>query len=189
MASPPYRSPAVSPPHQSSTIPIPKKRPALVPNAYQLPNQKRRKQSSFSTSTTSTHPLRQTSFPPEESGDVNNRRSPSVDSDFTGVTGGQSVVTSIAGTKKGKGGRKKKLDGSVRSGTAKATADGKSGIGQVGDEVAEEEEEEEGDGDDGMVDAGGKVDRAAEKKKMAFVDSVQECKMRVADHWGPQGID
>ena len=79
-------------------------------------------------------------------------------------------MTSTAGAKKGKGGRRKKAEGSLRSGTAKDTGDGKSGSGQPGDEIAEEEEEEEGDGDDGMVDAGGKVDRAAEKKKMAFVN-------------------
>ncbi|MCJ1258897.1 hypothetical protein MMC24_006731 [Lignoscripta atroalba] len=167
MASPPYRSPATSPPYPSHTaLPSSKKRPALTLNATH--SNKRRKPSSFSTSTAgSAHPLRQTSFPPEESA-LNGARSPSVESDFTGITGGgQSVVTAGTGAKKARGKRKGK-EGSVRSGTAKGTADGRSVVGQPGEE-ADGEEEEEGEGDEGMVEDGGRVDRVAEKKNLAVL--------------------
>ena len=71
--------------------------------------------------TSSAHPLRQTSFPPEESaiGD-NTLRSPSVESDFTG-TQSAAAGNTITGTKKrgrGKGGKKAQRDStqSVKSG-------------------------------------------------------------------------
>lgn len=118
----------------------------------------------------SAHPLRQTSFPPEESALNDNARSPSVESDFTGVTGAQSVITSGTGTGKRRRGRRRKTEGSVKSGGPKATGtvDGASATGQLGDEGAEEEEEE-GEGDEGMVDEGAKVDLSAEKKNLAYV--------------------
>lgn len=76
-----------------------------------------------------------------------------------------------AGTGRGKSGgrgRKKKTgDGSVRSG-GKATVDGRSNTGQAADE-GPEDEEEEGEGEDGMVEEGGRVDRAAERKNLAYV--------------------
>ena len=76
-----------------------------------------------------------------------------------------------AGTGKGKGGgrgrRKKTGDGSVRSGE-KATVDGRSSTGQAAEE-GPEDEEEEGEGEEGMVEEGGRVDRAAERKNLAFV--------------------
>ena len=170
MASPPYRSPAASPPYPPhATIPNPKKRPSLTGHS-QLNPSKRRKPSSFSTSATSAHPLRQTSFPPEESITGHGARSPSVDSDFTGITGRQSVGTSATAPKKPRG-RKKKGQESVKSGTPKGRADGRSATGQAGDDGGEDEEEDEGDAGAGMVDAGGKVDKAAEKKKMACVNS------------------
>lgn len=77
-----------------------------------------------------------------------------------------------AGTGKGKGGgrgrKKKPADGSVRSG-GKATVDGRSNTGQAADE-GPEDDEEEGEGEEGMVDEGGRVDRAAERKNLAFVN-------------------
>ena len=168
MASPPYRSPATSPPYPShAALPNPKKRPTLTLNAPH--SNKRRKPSSLSTSTiSSAHPLRQTSFPPEESAVAPNQgaRSPSVDSDFTAITGGtRSVVTAGIGAKKARGRRKAK-EGSVRSGTAKGTVDGRSATGQAGEE-GDGEEEEEGEGEDGVVDQGERVDKVAEKKKLA----------------------
>lgn len=76
-----------------------------------------------------------------------------------------------AGTGRGKSGgrgRKEKTgDGSVRSGE-KAMVDGRSNTGHVADE-GPEDEEEEGEGEDGMVEEGGRVDRAAERKNLAFV--------------------
>ncbi|MCJ1398870.1 hypothetical protein MMC11_002071 [Xylographa trunciseda] len=175
MASPPYRSPATSPPHPAhSTIPNPRKRPQLV-----MPNHsnslKRRKVSSFSTSTTtSAHPLRQTSFPPEESVFSRDERSPSVDSDFTTITGKQSVGPSAFGGKKVKP-KKKKVDGSVKSGTAKGTVDGRSVAEGADEDEDGEEVDGDADGEDGVVEDGAKVDRAAEKKKMAvLIDAFNE---------------
>lgn len=67
----------------------------------------------------------------------------------------------------GRGRKKKTGDESVRSGE-KATVDGRSNTGQVADE-GPEDEEEEGEGEDGMVEEGGRVDRAAERKNLAYV--------------------
>lgn len=174
MSSPPYRSPAASPPNPAhTTIPNPRKRPQLVmPNH---PNSlKRRKVSSFSTSTiASAHPLRQTSFPPDESALSRDNRSPSVDSDYTAITGKQSISTSAIGGKKGKI-KQTKAVGSLKSGTAKRTGDGRS-VAEL--DVDEDGEEADGDaeGEDGVVEDGAKVDRAAEKKKLAvLIDAFNE---------------
>ena len=125
---------------------------------------KRRKVSSFSTSTSSAHPLRQTSFPPEESALANGARSPSVDSDYTAITGRQSVGTSGIGGKRGRS-KRKKAEG--KDGTAKGTTDGRSATGALEDEEEEGDGDGDGDGDEGVVEDGVKVDRAAEKKKLA----------------------
>ncbi|MCJ1475791.1 hypothetical protein MMC13_004455 [Lambiella insularis] len=167
MASP-YRSPAASPPNPAhTTIPNPRKRPQLVMPKHQS-SLKRRKVSSFSTSTTtSAHPLRQTSFPPEESALSRDDRSPSVDSDYTAITGKQSVGASAIGGKKGKG-KKRKIDGSVKSGTAKATGDARS-VAELDVDEDGEEVDVDGEGEAGVIEDGAKVDRAAEKKKLAVL--------------------
>ncbi len=71
MASPPNYSPAGSPPYPShSQLPPSKKRGSTAADlgGPQPPSMKRRKASIMSvTSATSAHPLRQTSFPPDES--------------------------------------------------------------------------------------------------------------------------
>ena len=59
----------------------------------------------------------------------------------------------------------------MKSGTAKGTVDGRSATGHGGDDGGEDEDEEDGDAGAGMVDTGGKVDKAAEKKKMAYINS------------------
>ena len=87
-----------------------------------------------------------------------------MDSDYTAVTGGQSVVTSTRGGRKATG-KRKRGEGSA-TGTAKVTADGRSGTGGLDEDG---EEEPEADAEEGMVEEGGRVDRAAEKKKMAYV--------------------
>ena len=104
-----------------------------------------------------------------------------MESDFTAVTGdkGGSVVTAGAGATavigvKKKRGRKPKIKaGSLKSGTEKATGtvDGRSGKGDLDDDAVGEEDDEEGEGegDEGMIDEGGRVDKAAEKKKMAVL--------------------
>jgi transcription initiation factor TFIID subunit 11 len=164
MASPPYRSPATSPPGPAhAALPNSRKRgPGSIAGTG---NTKRRKPSSFSTS--SSHPLRQTSFPPEEALNGAGERSPSVDSDYTAVTGNQSVAASTIGMKKR--GRKKK-DGAESVISGKGGADARSKTGAP-DEEAEGEEDEEDDGIGGVVDEGeqGKVDKAAEKKKIAVL--------------------
>ena len=165
MASPPYGTPATSPPLPPHiTASNPKKRPSLSTPSHG-PNLKRQKRTSThsTTSALSNHPLRQTSFPPEESALDTGARSPSIESDFTAVTGGKSVVTNTTG-KRGRGKGKKKVDGGARSTTGREkTAD--AGREETGE--APEDEEDEDEGGEGMVDDGEVVDREADVKKMA----------------------
>lgn len=141
-------------------LPNPKKRPSLsMPGG---PNQKRQKRTSIASSS-SAHPLRQTSFPPEESNHDNGPRSPSVDSDFTAVTGGKSVVTAGTAKRGRRKGRAKQVEGSVKSGGREKTIDGAT---RGGSEVPEEDEEDD-EGGEGMVENGEVGDKAAEKKKLA----------------------
>ncbi|KAK8041446.1 hypothetical protein PG994_014453 [Apiospora phragmitis] len=108
MASPPPSyTPAGSPPHAAHSQLPSKKRPAGAP---ELSSAKRRKASAMSiTSATSAHPLRQTSFPPDESKagtfSPSYRRSPSIDT-MSLVSGSQ---VSAAPAKK-KRGRKSKAE-------------------------------------------------------------------------------
>lgn len=81
MASPPYShsyNSAISPPYApGASLPTaPKRRQSDLP--YSGPTVKRRKASMVST-TSSTHPLRQTSFPPENASQALYSRSPSVE--------------------------------------------------------------------------------------------------------------
>ncbi|KAI9877873.1 MAG: hypothetical protein M1830_002581 [Pleopsidium flavum] len=195
MASPP--NPATSPPYaQQTSLPNPKKRPSL-PLPQSSANFKRRKPSVATSATSaSAHPLRQTSFPPEEliggglrHDGLRDLRSPSVESSVAGTSvtgggggGGGASSTRGRGRPRKSGGRARKdEDGrSVKSGTGKggtgtragSILDGKSatgGAGGGGDEGGEAEDEE---GDDEMataVEGGGEVERAAEKKKMAVL--------------------
>ena len=172
MASPPNRALATSPAYPHIPLANPKKRPSL--SVTSQPSSKRRKPSSVSVSTPGTsHPLRQTSFPPEESAADPGARSPSVESDVTGVTGvtgGRSVVTAGTGVRKGKRRRKRRGEDSVKSGTKAAGGDEGSASGPAGEDGAEEEEEDaEAEGDEGLLDDGEKVDRVAEKKNLAYV--------------------
>ena len=82
MASPPRSSGGISPPYpQHSSLPSnPRKRPSLS-SLQSSHGPKRRKQASIASSTTSAHPLRQTSFPPSEA--LSGARSPSVESEIT----------------------------------------------------------------------------------------------------------
>ena len=165
MASPPRRSPATSPPYPSNAnLPGARKRPlTLSTNQSQL--SKKRKTPSFSTSTSSAHPLRQTSFPPEESRE--GQRSPSVDSVVTAATGARSVAASGRGRKKGK--QRKDDTQSVRSATKASATGDRSSRAEGADEEAEYEEDDyaagEGPGMD-VVDEGAKVDEAHEQRRM-----------------------
>ncbi|KAL8308756.1 hypothetical protein RB593_006865 [Gaeumannomyces tritici] len=116
---------ALSPPHTAQThisptttttaapapAPKSKKRPSIADGAgsvqQQPPSLKRRKASIMSiASTGSAHPLRQTSFPPE---DVGGPRSPSVDMDAMSIVSGSQVSAAGRPAKK-KRGRKSKAD-------------------------------------------------------------------------------
>lgn len=132
---------------------------------------KRQKRTSIhsTTSALSAHPLRQTSFPPDELAIDNGFRSPSVDSDFTAVTGGKSVVTATGKAKRGRGKGKKKLaEGSVKSAGREKTVDG----GRGATAEAADEEDDDDDGADGMIDDGEAVDKLAEKKKLEYEKKV-----------------
>ena len=168
MASPPYqssayRSPAASPPNPAhSVLPNPRKRP-LSTTLQTGGFNKKRKPSSFS-ATSSTHPLRQTSFPPEEG--QGGERSPSVESDYTTVTASHSVATS---TKDGgrKRGRRKRDSANVKSpGKNRAATDGGSKTGILEDEPEDDEVEA---ADDGLVDDNGGPDSGAEEKNLSSV--------------------
>ncbi|KAI0966646.1 histone-fold-containing protein [Xylaria arbuscula] len=112
MASPPHSySPAGSPPYPShSQLPSKKRTSMATELSIQPPSLKRRKASTMSVASAgSAHPLRQTSFPPDEAlardYSPSYRRSPSIDT-MSLVSGSQ---VSAAPTKK-KRGRKSKLD-------------------------------------------------------------------------------
>lgn len=108
------------------------------------PTHKRRKASMMSiSSSTSAHPLRQTSFPPESSENHKFSRSPSMDM--------SAVSEAAAPTKKKKAGKKSKAmneDGSSRGGRAKSAYSEASGRtkmrGSRGISLEEDEEDEDG---------------------------------------------
>jgi transcription initiation factor TFIID subunit 11 len=164
MASPPHRSPATSPPYPShSNLPTSRKRPLpTISTNPQYPN--KRVNSSFS-NTGSTHPLRQTSFPPEEPRD--GERSPSVESIVTAGTGARSVTASTLGKKKA---RKKKDDTqSVRSaGRGSVAEDARSRTGGGQDDEELEEDDEPGAAAADLVETGAKVDDAHEQQRIAY---------------------
>ena len=168
MASPPYRSPATSPPNPShSALPTARKRPALGMPSAAPPYPKKRKSSFFSTTSSThgpSHPLRQVSLPPDEIG--RGERSPSVDSEITTVTGFQSVAASGVGKKRRR--RKKDEAQSVRSGGKGKAADAVSRTGGGGEDAEEEDDDGAAGGEDGIVEAGGKVDQEAEQKKIEY---------------------
>ncbi|KAL8651359.1 MAG: hypothetical protein Q9226_004740 [Calogaya cf. arnoldii] len=177
MASPVHRSPATSPPYPASvSLPNPKKRPSLSVTSHG-PAAKRRKPTNASQNSTpaTSHPLRQTSFPPDESAIDTGERSPSVDSD---VTGHQSIMTSATGKPKPKKrGRKRKTDeGTVVSGGRLAgAADTASAAGQPADEP----EDEEDDADAEVMGDQEKQRREQQKQKEKADLSV------LVDHFNP----
>ncbi|KAL2062915.1 hypothetical protein VTL71DRAFT_5987 [Oculimacula yallundae] len=143
MASPPYNhsySSAISPPYPSnSQLPAPqKRRQSDMPTS--APSVKRRKGSMFSvtSATSSSHPLRQTSFPPEHNGRTPAfSRSPSMDT---------MSLASGSGAKKKKPRKSKGKDMDASSGTrAKSVVSngGKAKRRGSRDQTAEEEDEED----------------------------------------------
>lgn len=167
MASPPHRSSATSPSYPSSTPQPSRKRP-LPSHSTSSPYPAKRANASFSASSSS-HPLRQTSFPPEEG--EQGERSPSVDSIITTGTGARSAT---AGARPKKRGRKRKEDTqSVRSGTRDTPRDTASRTSKgPGDEEQDIEDEDEGDRTvDILVQAGAKDDDEYEQQRIAVLMS------------------
>lgn len=176
MASPPYRSPAQSPPYPSSaSLPNPKKRPSISVTSHP-PAAKRRKPTNASQASTpaTSHPLRQTSFPPEGSAVDIGERSPSVESDVTGVTGltgHQSAITSGTQQRKPKKrGRKKKTEeGSVANGGKVAAADAASAAGNQVEEA--EDDEDYADENDGVIGDQEKQQKLKEQADLGYAIS------------------
>ena len=184
MASPPRQLQATSPTYpQHMPLPNPKKRPSL--HLSSNPAKRRKQTGSMHSIPASAHPLRQTSFPPEE-GSESALRSPSVESDLTAATGNQSAVTGgggggETGKKRGRKKKNRNVSGSVRSGGNRAPTDGGGGGGQgrrggrrATSEVHDEEDDE--DDDDHGADltasggvAGNDIDRDAERKNLAVL--------------------
>lgn len=166
MASPPRGSPATSPPHSyNASLPNPKKRPSLSLSSHGPPARRRKTGTTAASTPSTSHPLRQTSFPPEESAIDDAPRSPSVESDVTGITGITGAQSTAAGAKTGRKRRAKRRAGdpSVRSDTREVSLRAQS----IPDDAYEDEEDEDQEGDDGLQDGGEKVDKEAEKKKLA----------------------
>lgn len=167
MASPPHRSSAASPPYPSPTLLPSRKRP-LPSHSTSSPYPAKRANTSFSASSSS-HPLRQTSFPPEEG--QQGERSPSVDSIVTTGTGARSTT---AGARPKKRGRKRKEDTqSVRSGTRDTPRDTSSRASKgPADEEQDIEDDDEGDRQgDILVQTGAKDDDEYEQQRIAVLMS------------------
>ncbi|KUJ17611.1 histone-fold-containing protein [Mollisia scopiformis] len=172
MASPPYNhsfASAISPPYPPhAQLPQqPKRRQSDMPSS--VPSNKRRKASMLSTTsaTSSAHPLRQTSFPPE-----NNARTPAFSRSPSMDT--MSIVSgSVAGGKRKKIRKSKGKDNdtaSVSGRKAKSTASGDGGAPPSSRKrrASTAEEEEEEDGGEGMtlnVDAASNEDKLKEERR------------------------
>ncbi|KAG9240051.1 hTAFII28-like protein conserved region-domain-containing protein [Calycina marina] len=142
MASPPYHNspPALSPPFNSPLPQPPKRRQSDMPTGYST---KRRKASMLSTTSSASHPLRQTSFPPE--GIIKNERysrSPSFDTMSTA----SGVIDSKRKRKRPKS-RVRDDTASIAGGKGKSTVSAASGRATkrrgASKDAPEEEEEEE----------------------------------------------
>ena len=171
MASPPRHSPsATSPPYpQHVPLPNPKKRPSLHLAAGNPSKRRKQTAGSIHSATSSAHPLRQTSFPPEDPSNESALRSPSVESDFTGVIGQQSAVAPAkTGKKRGRKPKKRITSASVKSGGR-----GADGAPRATSEIHDEDEDDEDDhGADLTAPAGGlgdDTDRDAERKNLAVL--------------------
>lgn len=140
MASPPnyaHSPTATSPPYQHSQISMGKKRGASDMAGAPPSTLKRRKASTLSISSSSAHPLRQTSFPPEA---ADGRRSPSVD-DASVVSG--SAVSAPAKKKRGR--KAKGAEASSKEATPSLVGSTSRRAGSPTDKEKEQQEEEDED--------------------------------------------
>lgn len=159
MASPPnytHSPTATSPPYQAPQISMGKKRGAGDAPPATL---KRRKASTLSVSSTSAHPLRQTSFPPEA---ADGRRSPSVD-DASMVSG------SAAGAppKKKRGRKAKGAEASSKEATPSLV--GGKRAGTPGEREREREEEEEEDANAMQMEGAQSEEQKNEERRLRGV--------------------
>lgn len=137
-----------------SGLPLTKKRPSISGPLPPNPS-KRRKPS------TGPSGLRQTSFPPEESGRAEFSRSPSVDSTFTANTN-----TTKKKGRKGKGG-----DDDGRSTTGTSVRGGKAGAGEAAEKADEEDEADQDEGGetlDAVMEGQGEADEKQEKEHLRY---------------------
>ncbi|CAK7270220.1 hypothetical protein SEPCBS57363_003995 [Sporothrix epigloea] len=164
------------------------KRGAADGTPQQSPALKRRKASNISTTSFSTasHPLRQTSFPPEESSASFAARSPSVDFDNVSlVSGGPSSVaggSAVGAPGKKRRGRKSKAEklreqtpnvasagglatpGLGRAGSAVHSNGPKSTTGTAGEPAAGEDDDNDG-GDGDMPDSGAAASKRTDEER------------------------
>ncbi|CAG8980193.1 hypothetical protein HYALB_00012385 [Hymenoscyphus albidus] len=171
MASPPYSyNTAISPSYPShSQLPQPpKRRQSDMPSS--APSMKRRKASMISTtSTSSAHPLRQTSFPPEQSSrSPAFSRSPSADTMVSSSVAGSSRPKKKKPSKKSKGGANDESVVDGKSGTPAPTA----GKKRRASNASLDDEEEGGGGSHTMaleLTSGTKEEKARELEHRALL--------------------
>lgn len=184
MASPPFHHPslsAISPPYPSNAqLPQPpKRRQSDMPSS--APAIKRRKASMLSTTSASSHPLRQTSFPPENANTQTPRysRSPSVDT--------MSLISGVSGAKRKRGSYKKSKgkgeDESMIGGKSKSAVSGNSGRGggRKRRKSREESVEEEDDGGEDL--ALETVQRTEEEKQKEIEQRAMLTEQFDPDQW------
>ncbi|CAK7203839.1 hypothetical protein SEUCBS139899_006588 [Sporothrix eucalyptigena] len=166
-------------PYPSPSISIKKNKRTASDAAQQSPARKRRKASNISAASFSavSHPLRQTSFPPEDTSTPFSARSPSVDFDNASlVSGGPSSVaggSAVAAPGKKRRGRKSKAEklreqtpsavGSRATPAAGSTVGGpKSATGAPG---AADAVPDEDDGDGDMPDSGAAASKRTDEER------------------------
>lgn len=169
------RSPAGSPPAPANAaLPNPpRKRPSIGP---QGPSAKRRKPSTYSIG--STHPLRQTSFPPDGSAALDGPRSPSVETDFA-----PSVATSFTGGKRRKKHKSTAPEGSVRSGKTGATGQRAESEAKADGDEGEDDEDEEEEGNAEMLENGRRIrDEQSRRFAVLYEAADQDQEGRLTSH-------
>lgn len=162
MASPPnyaHTPTATSPPYQPSQTNMGKKRAASDIASNPPAGLKRRKASTLSISSTSAHPLRQTSFPPEAADD---RRSPSVD-DASVVSGS----AASAPAKKKRGRKAKGTEPSSKEETPSLV--GGKGGGTPGDKEKEQEEDDDDDANAMQMEGAQSEEQKNEERRLRGV--------------------
>ncbi|KAK9789151.1 hypothetical protein SCARD494_09350 [Seiridium cardinale] len=175
MASPPSTySPAGSPPYSTASLPASKKRNSTAPDhTPNNPSVKRRKTSVMSlTSATSAHPLRQTSFPPEESQGKYSptyQRSPSIDN--MSLVSGSQVSAAPAKKKRGrksKAERAREAEEAARAGTPSAVNGAAPSVisnASGANKAAADEDNDNGEGPGGYEVPENMASRAAARTK------------------------